>query len=54
MRRLHLTPKLRRRRDDRETTLTLAPIPINASEDQTKTYIKLIQPFNEAQSIAND
>ena len=54
MRRLHLTPKLRRRTADMETTLTLAPIPIHTSENQTQTYIKLIQPFNEAQSIAND
>jgi hypothetical protein len=54
LRRLHLTPKLRKRRDDMETTLALAPIPIHTPENQTKTYIKLIQPFNEAQSIAND
>ena len=37
-----------------ETTLTLAPVPINTPEDQKRTYIKLIQPFNEAQTIAND
>lgn len=54
LRRLHLTPKLRRRRNDMETTLTLAPIPIQTPEDQKRTYIKLIQPFNEAQTIAND
>ena len=54
LRRLHLTPKLRRRTADMETTLTLAPISIHTPENQTQTYIKLIQPFNEAQSIAND
>jgi hypothetical protein len=54
LKRLHLTPKLRRRKEDMETTLTLAPIPIHTPEDQKRTYIKLIQPFNEAQTIAND
>jgi len=54
LRRLHLTPKLRRRPEDMETTLTLAPVPIHTPEDQKRTYIKLIQPFNEAQKIAND
>jgi hypothetical protein len=54
LRRLHLAPKLRRRTDDMDTTLALAPIPIHPPEDQKRTYIKLIQPFNEAQSIAND
>ena len=37
-----------------ETTLTLAHIPIHTPEDQKRTYIKLIQPFYEAQKIAND
>jgi hypothetical protein len=54
LRRLHLTPKLRRRTADMETTLTIAPVPIHTPEDQKRTYIKLIQPFNEAQTIAND
>jgi hypothetical protein len=54
LRRLHLTPKLRKRREDMETALAVAPIPIHTPENQIKTYIKLIQPFNEAQSIAND
>ena len=52
LRRLRLAPKLRRSPEDTETTLTLAPVPIHTSEEQTRTYIKLIQPFNEAQSIA--
>jgi hypothetical protein len=54
LRRLHHAPKLRRRTADMETTLALAPIPIHTPEDQTQTYIRLIQPFNEAQKIAND
>ena len=54
LRRLHLAPKLRRRTDDMDTTLALSPIPIHPPGDQKRTYIKLIQPFNEAQRIAND
>lgn len=54
LRRLHLIPKLRKRREDMETTLALAPIPIHTPENQIRTYIKLIRPFREAQSIAND
>ena len=54
LRRLHLTPKLRRRPEDMGTTLTLAPVPIHIPGDQKRTYIKLIQPFSEAQTIAND
>jgi hypothetical protein len=54
LRRLHNAPKLRRRTADTETTLALAPIPIQPPEDQKRTYIRLIQPFNEAQKIANN
>lgn len=53
-RRLHLAPKLRRRTDDMDTTLNLAPIPIHPPQDQIRAYITLIQPLNEAQTIAND
>jgi hypothetical protein len=52
IRRLHHTPRLRRRTADTETTLAIAPIPIRTPED--RTYIRLIQPLNEAQKIAND
>ena len=54
LRRLQLTPKLRRRRGEMDTALALSPIPIHIPDSQIYTYIKLIQPFNEAQSTAND
>ena len=54
LRRLHHTPKLRRRREDTDTILTIAPIPIQPTETELHSYVKLIQPFNEAQSISND
>jgi len=54
LRRLRLTPKLRRRADDMDTTLSLAPILIHPPRDQTRAYISLIRPFYEAQTIANN
>jgi len=54
LRRLRLQPKLRRRPDDMDTTLSLAPIPIHPPRDQKRTYISLIRPFHEAQAMAND
>ena len=54
LRRLRLAPKLRRRADDMDTTLNLAPIPIHPPRDQIRSYIRLIRPFHEAQSMAND
>ncbi len=53
-RRLHLAPKLRRRTDDMDTTINLAPIPIHPTPDRVRAYITLIKPLNEAQTIAND
>ena len=54
LRRLRLQPKLRRRPDDMDTTLSLAPIPIHPPRDRIITYISLIRPFHEAQTMAND
>ena len=54
LRRLRLQPKLRRRPDDMDTTLSLAPIPIHPPRDQKRTYISLIRPFHEAQTMANN
>jgi hypothetical protein len=54
LRRLRLAPKLRRRPDDMDATLSLAPILIHPPRDRIITYISLIRPFYEAQTMAND
>jgi hypothetical protein len=37
-----------------DATLSLAPMPIHPPRDQIIAYIRLIRPFYEAQSMAND
>jgi hypothetical protein len=50
--RLHLSPKLRKHRDETYTTLTITTIPIQSSN--IKAYVKLINTLEEAEQIANN
>lgn len=54
LRRLRLSHKLRRLRGRMDTTLALAPIYLHIPETGLISYLKLIRPLEEAQSLAND
>ncbi len=53
-RRLHSSPKIRRREGDRDTTLTINPIKVHVANLTPPTYVKLIELFLDAQRIANN
>ena len=52
IKRLHISPKLRKHRNETYTTLTIAPILIEIPD--RKTYVKLVNTLNEAEQIANN
>ena len=52
LKRLHISPKLRKHRKETYTTLTIAPILIEISD--RKTYVKLVNTLNQAEQTANN
>ena len=52
LKRLHISPKLRKHRKETYTTLTIAPILIEISD--RKTYVKLANTLNQAEQTANN
>ena len=52
LKRLHISPKLRKHRNEIYTTLTIAPILIEISD--RKTYVKLANTLNQAEQTANN